>query len=230
MKIEIYSDVACPWCYIGDRRFRRALAAFPGSEGVEVVFRSFQLDPGAPEQPVSMVDYLRRKFGGRVEEVQRHVADAARGEGVRINFERGVIVNTLTAHRLLRLAEHEYGSAVQRDLADRLFEAYFEHGADVADHRVLADLATGAGMDPERVRGYLASEEGLRETRDALAAAAALGVRAVPTFVFDGRHAIEGAQPTSTFLRVLEQLSADASLAAAAGEADAACTDDGCAA
>lgn len=206
MKIEIYSDVACPWCYIGERRFQRALAAFPGAGDVEVVYRPFQLDPSMPEQPVPMNEYLRRRFGAQVEGMQEHVAGAARGEGIRIDFENGVIVNTLTAHRLLRLAEREHGAPVQRALAEHLFEAHFERGQDVSDPGVLSGLAAAVGMDAARVRGYLASDEGVEETRAAIRAAPARGVRAVPTFVFDGRHAVEGAQPTSTFLQVLERL------------------------
>jgi predicted DsbA family dithiol-disulfide isomerase len=226
VKIEIYSDVACPWCYIGERRFERALAAFPGAGEVEVVYRPFQLDPSMPEQPVPMNEYLRRRFGARVEGMQAHVAGAARGEGIRIDFENGVIVNTLAAHRLLRLAEEEHGAAVQRALAEKLFETHFERGQDVSDPGVLGGLAAAVGMDAARVRGYLASSEGVEETRAAIRAASALGVRAVLTFVFDGRHAVEGAQPTSAFLQVLERLGAaerEGGGAAAGSCADGAC-------
>jgi predicted DsbA family dithiol-disulfide isomerase len=228
MKIEIYSDVACPWCYIGERRFQRALAAFPGGDRLEVVYRSYQLDPAAPEEPAPMTEYLRRKFGENVEGVQQQVAGAARGEGIRMDFSNGVIVNTLTAHRLLRLAEHEHGATVQRALAEKLFEAYFERGADVSDHGLLAGLAAEVGMDEARVRGYLGSDEGLEETRADLAGAVERGVRAVPTFVFDGRYAVEGAQPSSTFLKVLEEVAALAAQERAPGSGDPTCADGSC--
>jgi predicted DsbA family dithiol-disulfide isomerase len=228
MKIEIYSDVMCPWCYIGERRFGRALAAFPGGDRIEVVYRSYQLDPTTPEQAAPMGEYLRNKFGPRLEEIQQHVAGAARGEGIDMDFDGALVVNTLTAHRLLRLAEHEYGAAVQRVLAEKLFEAHFERGEDVSDHEVLVRLADSAGMDAARVREYLASGDGLAETRAELAEAVERGVRAVPTFVFDGEFAVEGAQPTSTFLKVLEELSARLAQDPA-GSGDAACAGGSCA-
>ena len=229
MKIEIYSDVMCPWCYIGERRFQRALSAFPGSEQLEVVYRPYQLDSTTPEQPTPMNDYLQRKFGPRLDDLRQHVSGAARAEGIRMDYDNGVIVNTLKAHRLLRLAEREYGAEIQRALAEKLFEAHFERGADVSDHDVLTELAASTGMDAERVRTYLASNEGREETQAELANAVERGVRAVPTFVFDNQYAIEGAQPTSTFLKVLEELTS-ASSSEAGGTADGAvCADDSCA-
>ena len=228
MKVEIYSDVACPWCYIGQRRFQRALAALPLGNRVEVVYRSYQLDPTMPHDPVPMNEYLQRRFGARSEGMQQQVAEAARGEGIEIDFAGGVIVNTLTAHRLLRLAEQEYGVAVQRGLTEKLFEAHFERGQDISNHGVLSDLAAAVGTDVARVRDYLGSGEGLKETRAAIEAASALGVRAVPTFVFDGQHALEGAQPTSTFLQVIEQLDAAATKSGSGSEGDAYCVDGAC--
>jgi predicted DsbA family dithiol-disulfide isomerase len=230
MKVEIYSDVACPWCYIGERRFHRALAAFPGADRVEVVYRSYQLDPNAPEQPEPMTEYLRRRFGARANGMLEHVGAAGRDEGIRIDFENGLIVNTLTAHRLLHLAEREYGATVQRTLAEKLFRAYFERGQDVSDPEVLVALAAEAGMHADRARSDLASGEGLAETRAAIEEASALGVRAVPTFVFDGVHAVEGAQPTSVFLQVLERLQAETVRPGDSGSTDASCSDGACAA
>jgi predicted DsbA family dithiol-disulfide isomerase len=227
MKIEIYSDVMCPWCYIGERRFERALAAFPGGEQLEVVYRPFQLDPSTPEQPAPLEEYLRKKFGANRQGVTQHVAAVARVEGIEMDFDSALSVNTLTAHRLLRLAEREHGAEVQRALATRLFEAHFERGANVADHDLLTELAASVGMDPARTREYLASDEGLEETRSEIAAAVQRGVRAVPTFVFGGRHAVEGAQPTSTFLKVLEELAESTAPTSPEGS-DAACADDTC--
>lgn len=230
MRIEIYSDVMCPWCYIGERRLARALAAFPGGDAVEVAYRPYQLDPDAPATAVPMRTYLERRFGARGDDMQRHVADAALGEGIRMDFEKGLAVNTLAAHRLLRLAGQEYGGGVQRALAERLFAAHFEHGADVSDAGVLAGLAAEAGMDAGRAREYLAAGEGLEETRADLAAAAGLGIRAVPTFVIDGRYAVEGAQPTSALLKVLEDVAAETSRDGAGDDAEgAACADGSCA-
>src|SRR5690606_15920826 len=116
MKVEIYSDVACPWCYIGERRFARALAAFPGAEDVEVVFRPYQLDANTPHQAVPMAQYLERRFGRPVNDMLGRVTSEAGREGITMNWDRALAVNTRTAHRLMRLAEREYGAEVQRAL------------------------------------------------------------------------------------------------------------------
>jgi len=181
-----------------------------------------------PQDSVPMSEHLRGRFGARSEGMQKQVAEAARGAGIEIDFASGLIVNTLTAHRLLWLAEQEYGVAVQRGLTEKLFEAHFERGQNISNHGVLSDLAAAVGMDVARVRDYLGSGEGLKETRAAIEAASALGVRAVPTFVFDGQHALAGAQPTSTFLQVIEQLDAAATKSASGSEGDAYCADGAC--
>jgi predicted DsbA family dithiol-disulfide isomerase len=206
MKVEIYSDVVCPWCYIGERRFERALAAFPGARDVEVVFRPYQLDPTTPETAIPTMQYLARRFGRPVEGMLGQVTAAAAGEGITIDFDRALAVNTRTAHRLLRLAEREYGAAVQHALVNALFDAHFSRGGNVGDHAQLTELAERAGMDAERVRAYLASDEGAAELEAEFAEARALGIKAVPTFVFDGQFMVEGGQPASTFLQVLEEV------------------------
>ena len=206
MKVAIYSDIACPWCYIGKRRFERALADFPGREEIEVVFRPFQLDPHAPETAEPMLPNLERKFGPRTREMVRHVSELAKREGLEFDYERGLAVNTFTAHRLLWLAEHDYGPEVQRALGDALFAAHFERGGDVGDAAQLTELARQVGMDRERVASFLASDEGSAEVRAEMSQAHALGITAVPTFVFDEQYAVSGAQPTSLFLQALEQV------------------------
>ncbi len=204
MKVEIYSDVACPWCYIGKRRFEQALAEYPGADEVEVVYRPYQLDPGAPATARPLLKALGEKFGPGAAAMAGNVTAAARGEGITMDFERALAANTLGAHRLLRLAQHEHGAAVQHALAEALFAAHFTHGADIGDAEVLAGLASGAGMDAERVRAYLASGEGLAEVREEIRAAREIGVTAVPTFVFEGRYGVQGAQPPATFLQTME--------------------------
>lgn len=228
MKVEIYSDVACPWCYVGKARFERALGAFPGAAAVEVVYRPYQLDPAAPKQAVPMLEYLERRFGAGARAMAGRVVETARGEGLVMDFERGLAANTLDAHRLMRLAEREHGPETQRAVAERLFEAHFSGGRDVNDPEVLAEVAGAAGMDPRRAREYLASGEGEREVREEIAAAQRLGVTAVPTFVFDGRYAVQGAQPTSAFLQALETVAREGG-ANGGGEADGSCADGSCA-
>lgn len=210
MKIEIYSDVACPWCYIGKARFERALAAFPGGDTVEVVYRPYQLDPGAPEEAVPMFEYLERRFGPGGRRMADRVIQEARGEGLEMDYERGLAANTLDAHRLLSLAEREAGAKTQRAVAEALFRAHFSEGRDIADAEVLTEIAARASMDAKRVGDYLRGAEGRAEVEAEIEQARLLGITAVPTFVLDGAYAVQGAQPTATFLSVLEQVSREA--------------------
>jgi predicted DsbA family dithiol-disulfide isomerase len=210
MQVEIYSDVVCPWCYIGERRFAQALSDFAGRDDVAVVFRPFQLDPSASATPSPLVESLRAKFGPNAGAMVERVTAVGAGEGIEFRFDDAVAVNTLSAHRLLRLAEQEYGAQVQRELAERLFDAHFTRGENVGDPALLTTLAAEVGMDRARVERYLASDEGLAETRDAIDRARELGISAVPSFVFDGQYLVEGGQPAETFAAVLEEVAARA--------------------
>lgn len=206
MKVEIYSDVVCPWCYIGERRFARALECFPGAADVDVVYRPYQLDPAAPRTAVPLMDYLEARFGSGAPAMTARVGAAAAGEGITIDWDRALSVNTLTAHRLLGLAERDYGPDVQRSLAEKLFDLHFSRGGDVADVAELVELAVSVGMDRTSVREHLESEEGTREVEQGIAQARRLGIQAVPTFVFDGRFMVQGAQPAAVFRQALEQV------------------------
>ncbi len=199
MTIEIYADIACPWCYIGEARFFEALEQFEQRDDVEVVYRPFQLDPSLPHEPVPLKDSLRQKFGERTDATLRHTASAASKEGLTLNWDDALAVNTMNAHRLLRLALHEYDAATQRKVATKLFEAHFTNGANVADTDALKQLAVDSGMDAERVEAYLASDEGRDEVVQEISRAQSIGVQAVPTFVFNGKSAVQGAQPADVF-------------------------------
>lgn len=214
MRIDVYADVVCPWCYIGKRRLERALASFAGGAEAEVTFRPFQLDPDAPTTARPLAGYLERRFGAAAGAMQSRVSQVAAGEGITIAWDRALSVNTLSAHRLLWLAEREYGRNVQRALVERLFAAHFSEGGDVSDAAQLAALAVSVGMDAERVSSYLGSREGEAEVRGAIAEARALGVQAVPAFVFDDRFVLEGAQPVEMFLHALEEVRAAATTVA----------------
>ena len=146
MKVEIYSDVACPWCYIGKRRFERALAAFPGAGEVEVVYRPYQLDPAAPATARPLLDALKEKFGPGAASMAGNVAEAARGEGITMDFDRALAANTLAAHRLLRLAE-------RHDFVLVADECYAEVYRDAPPPGVL-EVAREVGADPERVLAF----------------------------------------------------------------------------
>lgn len=207
MKVDIYFDVVCPWCYIGERRFARALEQ-AGAHDVDVVFRPFQLDPGAAPEARPLSEYLTRRFGAMAEGMQRRVGEYAAGEGIRIDWARALSVNTQRAHRLVRLAQLEYPSEVQRAVVEALFRAHFEEGRDVGDDAELVRIAESAGIDAPRAAAWLGSAEAEADVRDALADGRALGVQSVPTFVFDEQFAIEGAQSVEAFVQALAEVRA----------------------
>jgi predicted DsbA family dithiol-disulfide isomerase len=208
VKVEVYSDIACPWCYIGKHRFERALAGFSGAQSVEVVFKPYRLDPDAPAVASSHREYLDRRFGPDSALMDARVAELGKSEGITFDFSVALHVNTLDGHRLLRLALSEYGPAVQGALKEKLLAARFAEGGNVGDHHQLADAAAAVGMDRARASAYLASAEGRDEVLREIAQARALGISSVPTFVFEGRWAVSGAQDSDVFLRALEQVSA----------------------
>jgi predicted DsbA family dithiol-disulfide isomerase len=210
MGVEIYSDIACPWCYIGTARFARALDSFAGGHHVDVTYRPYQLDPNAPQQAEPMMSYLARRFGRQAQTMADHVIEIGHAEGLAMDYGRGLAVNTLNAHRLLRLAEHKHGPRVQSSLARRLYEAHFSDGRDVSDYDVLVTLAADVGMSPAGTRDYLVSGKGTDEVREEIGAARRMGITAVPTFIFGGKYMIEGAQPANVFVHALEIASREA--------------------
>ncbi|WP_042410554.1 DsbA family oxidoreductase [Streptacidiphilus carbonis] len=226
MKIEIYSDIACPWCYIGKRRFERALGAF--NQPVEVVYRPYQLVPDAPEQAVPHRAWLDQRYGPQSRAMDDRVAALGAADGITYDFDAALETNTFDGHRLLWLAATEYGLPVQHTLKEKLLAAHFTDGVDVGDHAALIDVAVAAGLDRARVTAFLASGEGSGEVRAELDHAHAIGVSSVPTFVIDEKWAVQGAQETSTFLRALEQAAASAS-EGVSEEAAGSCDDGSCA-
>ncbi|MGA5817343.1 DsbA family oxidoreductase [Kitasatospora sp. NPDC094028] len=206
MKVEIWSDIACPWCYIGKRRFEQALAGFPGKEGVEVVYRPYQLVPDAPETASPHRAWLAERYGPQSVAMDARVAELGLAEGITYDFDAALHANTLLGHRLLHLAETEYGAQVQGRLKEALLKAHFTDGVDVGDRAALAEVAASAGVDRERAAAYLAGDEGAAEVDAQLAEARELGITAVPTFVFEGKWAVQGAQDAETFRKVLEQV------------------------
>jgi len=227
MKVDIYSDIACPWCYIGKTRFERALAAFPGASDVQVTFRPFQLDPSTPERSEPLYEHYDRKFGSGFRANHERVTEIAQREGLDFHLDIARAVNTFTAHRLLWFAGQEYGRETQTRLKNVLLAGYFTEGADVGDQDTLVTLAERAGLDSKRTRDFLTSDKGATEVRDELDEARSLGVSAVPTFVFDDKYAVQGAQEASAFLQVLEQVAAEQQ--ASAGGTGEACADGSCA-
>lgn len=230
MKIDVYSDIVCPWCYIGERRLDTALTIFEKGKDVQVRFRPFQLDPGAPDTAMPLMARLEQRFGPRASGMLQQVSRAAAGEGITMNWESALAGNTRNAHRLLQLARAEYGPDTERTLVERLFALHFTNGGDVTDIAQLADEAVAAGMDRSRVEAYLASDEGQAELTAAFEDARRRGITAVPTFVFNDRYAVQGAQPAAALLEVLEKVAAEEAAAAEPAAADdGACVDGACA-
>jgi predicted DsbA family dithiol-disulfide isomerase len=209
IRVEIWSDVVCPWCYIGKRRFERAVSQLAGEIDVEVSYKPYQLDPTASpgrSQPVS--EAYAQKFGGseRAEQIIAHVTGVAADDGLEFRMDRALRANTLLAHRLLWLAEQPASPVPQPDLKERLLQAYFVDGLDVGDPDTLAACAAEVGFDRDEVRAFLDTDGGLAEVRADLAQAADLGITAVPTFVVNGMWAVPGAQDSDTFVTVLRRV------------------------
>ena len=206
VEVEIWSDVVCPWCYIGKRRFETAVAELADEIDVHVVFKPFQLDPTAsPGKAGPVLDAYAKKFGGleRAQQIIDHVTAVAADSGLQFRMDRALRANTLLAHRVLWLAE---ATGNQVALKERLLQAYFVDGLDIGDPEVLAACAAEVGLDHDRVLAFLDSDEGVAEVRDGLRAAMEMEITAVPTFVFDGKWMVPGAQEPDTFAQVLRRV------------------------
>ena len=233
--VDVWSDVVCPWCYIGKRRFEQALAEFPARDEVEVVYRSFELDPRAPEDgSESVMEALGRKFGGGPaagRQMIDRVADVAAEAGLRFDYAQATHTRTLDAHRLLHLALDEGGPALQSRLKEALLEAYFAQARSMGDHAVLRQVAGSAGLEPVRVAEVLSSDEFFDEVQADVQLAREYGITGVPFFVVDGRYGVSGAQPAEALGQVLAQAWAERSplQVVVAGGSAPGCDGDTCA-
>ncbi len=230
MQVEIWSDIACPWCYIGKRRFEAGLATFPHRDEVEIVWRSYQLDPTLPDHyDGTELDYLASRKGfppSQVSQMFRHVTDLAAEVGLRYDFDSLVVANSFTAHRLLHLAkETGRGDAVK----ERLLSAHFEHGKDIGDIDTLVEIGADAGLDEAAVRDVLNSDQYTDAVRQDVADGQALGLQGVPFFVIDRAFGVSGAQPAEVFTNALNQAwTAAHPLQMVPGADGPACGVDGC--
>ena len=211
MQVEIWSDIACPWCLVGTVRFERAVAE-TGID-VDVVYRAFELDPRVPTggDAPRLVDYLANKFGdrGRVEAAHTRLAEAGAELGIDFQWSKMRRANTFDAHRLLTWALRTEGSPAQRALKKALLQAYFTDGADITDHETLADLAASVGLDRQQAAEVLASDAEFAAVREEEARAHEQGITAVPTFVVEGEWMLQGALDTDKWVRALTTLSAE---------------------
>ena len=210
MQVEIWSDVVCPWCYLGKRYFEQALERFPHRDEVEVIYRSFELDPSAPPGVTTpTVETLAGKYGMGLEqarEAQRQMEQRAAQAGLTFRMEDLRSGNTRDAHRLLQLAG---ARGKGPELAERLHRAYFTDQASIFDHASLAGFAADVGLDRDEALAVLAGDQYAQAVEADEQVAYSLGVTGVPFFVIDRRYGISGAQPAETITQVLEQVWAE---------------------
>ena len=211
MQIEIWSDIACPWCYVGKRRFEQALARFEGRDAVEITWRSFELDATAParqQEPQAVL--LARKYRvplAQAEAMNARMAAEAAKEGLDFHFERVQVGNTFDAHRLIHLAA---AHGRREATVERLFRAYLTDGDALGDRDVLVRLAADVGLAPEVARETLASDAYADAVRADEARAREFGISGVPFFAIDERYGLSGAQPADTILAALQEAARDA--------------------
>ena len=207
LKVQIWSDIMCPFCYIGKRRIEEALQLFEHKEAVEIEWKSFQLDAGFIASPEdNMVDHLAEKYRKDTDWAQSmldNVTQNAKSAGLDFHFEKAVLANSLNAHRLLHLAK-KYN--VANDLEELLFKAYLTDGKNVNDLNTLAALGLEVGLEAEEIKQVLYSDAFANEVKEDIAAANSVGVQGVPFFVFDSKYAVSGAQPAVAFLETLEKV------------------------
>ncbi|TQJ17094.1 DsbA family oxidoreductase [Kribbella jejuensis] len=241
MRIDVWSDVVCPWCYIGKRRLEEALAG--SSTQAEVVWHSFQLDPSSTnDDPRDLATRLGEKYGRGREwglQANAHVTEVAAEVGLEYHLDQAKAANTVDAHRVLHLARElaeagEVPADTQGRFKERLLKAYFTDGLPVGDHATLTELATEVGLPTERVREVLAGSAYTDEVATDQAQALAYGANGVPFFVIDEKYGVSGAQPVEVFQEALRRANADrqpVTLITAPGattDGDVECGPDGC--
>ena len=232
MRVEIWSDIVCPWCYIGKRRFEAALARFEHRDEVDVVWRSFELDPKSTTTDIDLLAHLSAKYGvsrGEAAAMNTRVTEVAAGEGLDFRLEIARRGNTFDAHRLLHLAGER---GMQDELKERLLAGYQTDGLPIADHDTLVKLAVEVGLDEAEARAVLAGDAFAADVRADEAEGQRLGVTAVPTFVVDRRFGVSGAQPADVLLALLDKGWAERSplevVTVPGAEGADACGPDGC--
>jgi predicted DsbA family dithiol-disulfide isomerase len=229
MRVEIWSDVVCPWCYVGKRRFEQALAGFAHRDEVEVLWRSFELDPSAPaELPGSQAEHLAGKYGVSLERAQEmldSMTATAAQEGLDFRFDRMRGGNSLDAHQLIHVAAER---GLQDAVKERLLRACFTEGEPVADREALVGLVAEAGLDADEARDVLATNRFAGQVREDELDAQRLGITGVPFFVVDRTYGVSGAQPAAVLREVLEKAWQDQPLVVTGGHGPG-CDGDACA-
>jgi len=208
LTLDVVSDVACPWCYLGKRRMERALT-FVADVAVKVRWRPYRLDPTIPPEGIDRKDYIIRKFGSleAIEPAHQRLTEYGQAEGIEYHFERITrSANTIDAHRLIRWATL---AGLEDAMVERLFAAYFSEGRDIGDTRVLAALAGEVGMDSAAIAIRLAGDEDREIVAGEIEDAYRIGVTGVPCFIFDQKYAVMGAQPAEAIADAIRQVAAE---------------------
>ncbi len=206
MTIDIWSDIMCPFCYIGKRKLETALQQFPHKDKINIVWHSFQLDPTIESLPgTDLYSYLAERKGQTRDwsvKVHQQLVETAKQEGLTYNFDKAVIANSFNAHRLIQLAKTKgLGDAAE----ERLFKAYFTEGENVSDTNTLIELGSDIGLDEAAIKHMLESEAFAQEVTDDIEKAKSYGISGVPFFVLNNKYGISGAQPAEIFLNSLQQ-------------------------
>ncbi len=212
--VDIVSDTICPWCYIGKRRFERALAQ-SGRNDIAISWRPFQLNPDMPAEGMTRDDYVRAKFGGgdRPRQIYQAIAESGREAGIEFQFSRiRRTPNTVLSHRLIHWSAKQER---QDETVGELFKAYFEEGLDIGDIDTLVECARRADLDPYAAHRYLLGDEGRQEVVASDVYARRLGINGVPCFIVNRKYAVSGAQPPSAFVEVFNLAERDAATTAA---------------
>ena len=206
MKVEVWSDVVCPFCYIGKTHFDEALAQFAEKENIEFVWKSFQLNPNLKTNlDQTLYEHLSESKGISVEQAKGmgiHAALMGKAAGIELSFESSVVANSFNAHRLIHFAKSK---GLQQEMKARLFKAYFTEGKNIDDTETLITLAAEVGLEANKVKAVIESDKYADAVNDDINESQQLGVRGVPFFVFDRKYAVSGAQPPEAFLETLEK-------------------------
>lgn len=222
VKIDVVSDVVCPWCYIGKRRLEKAIEDLSDKYNFEITYHPFELNPLMPLEGANQKQYLTKKFGdeARYQQITQQVTSVAATEGLTFDFDKQLVSpNTRDAHRIIELARKE---GKQLAAKEAFLKAYFTDGVDLSKQANLISIGSSVGLDPEKIKALLASDEGLAEVEMAEAEMQKLGVSGVPFYIIDNKYGISGAQPSATFKQALEEIG---SKLTATGEA---CDVNGC--
>jgi predicted DsbA family dithiol-disulfide isomerase len=203
IRIDVVSDVVCPWCYIGKRRLEKALSQLPENFEIDLNFLPFELNPDTPRTGVDHKQYLADKFGGeeRYHQLTDHVTGVAAGEGLKFDYaKQSVIPNTLDSHRLIQYAK-KFGR--QADIKEALMKAYFTDGVDLSKPENLAAIAKENGID---AKAFLASDEGVAEVKQMEQVNYQRGISGVPFYIINNKYGVSGAQPSDTFAEILNEM------------------------